>query len=44
MAKYLALGNAALNLIVAGFYAVQGDWRHASYWLFSACIITSVTV
>jgi hypothetical protein len=44
LAKILPLVMTAESLLVAVFYVVQRDWRHAFYWFSSACIILSVTL
>lgn len=35
---------AAESFVASAMYAIQKDWRHASYWLFAGCIALSVTL
>jgi hypothetical protein len=43
-ARAMALLMATESFVAAGLYLLQRDWRHASYWLSSGCIILSVTL
>ena len=42
--KFLPLLMVIESLTAALVYAYNRDWRHAAYWVSSACIILSVTL
>jgi hypothetical protein len=42
--KLFAFVLVALQLAACVAYAVQRDWRHASYWFFAAGITLAVTI
>jgi hypothetical protein len=44
MTKVFPLLMAGESFMAAVVYAVQKDWRHASYWFFAGCIAISVTI
>jgi hypothetical protein len=41
--KMFAWLLVTLDIVAAGGYAIQHDWREMLYWFFFACIQASVT-